>query len=216
MKLKAVIFDVDGTLLDSRAFIFEAYEYALKKYGHNVPKRDVLAEQVTCSLQDAYTLIAEDGDLDLLTAAHLEYQEKNLHHITGYSGLHDMLADLQTAGLSLGLCSSRYKNLIPSLELCEILESFDVVISGGDVAKHKPHPEGVLSAIRALDVSPKQTAMIGDSWVDIAAGKAAQVAFTIGITHGFSSRERLEQEGADYIVEYLREIPPLLLEGTAP
>ena len=209
--IEAAIFDVDGMILDTREFIFQAYEYTLAKHGHDVPDRVVIARQIGRSLPDCYEAFAPNGELITLCDTHHEFQAEQLHLISPYDGLVNMLDTLQEEGIKLGAFSSRKGNLVPSLENAGILHYFGVVVQGDDVKNHKPHPEGLLKALDVLGVKPAHAAMLGDAAVDIEAGKAASVALTVGITHGFGTREELEAAAPDFIVHDLHSIPPLLI-----
>lgn len=208
--IEAAVFDVDGMLLDTREFIFQAYEYTLARHGHEVPDRAVIARQIGRSLPYCYETFAPNGELAVLCNTHHEFQSDQLHLVTPYEGLVEMLDTLQESGIKLGAFSSRKGNLIPSLENAGILHYFGVVIQGDDVVKHKPHPEGLLKALATLAVEPPRASMLGDAAVDIEAGKAAGVALTIGVTHGFGTREDLEAAGPDFIIDDLQSIPSLL------
>lgn len=122
-----------------------------------------------------------------------------------------MLADLHRRNILIGLYSSRGKvTLRPSLEHAGVLRNFNVVIDGGYVKNHKPHPEGVLKVLELLNVTPGDSVIIGDTTADILAGKAAGCALTIGITHGLGTRESLERAGADHVVDSLHELIPII------
>jgi len=209
--IQAAIFDVDGMILDTREFIFQAYEFTLAVHGHEVPSRVMIAEQIGRSLPDCYEAFAPEGELDALCDTHHIFQEEKLHLITAYDGLIELFKTLENAGIKLGAFSSRKGNLIPSLSNAGILDYFGVVVQGSDVKNHKPHPEGLLYALNKLEVSPEHAAMLGDAAVDIEAGKAAGVAMTVGITHGFGTRDALVGAEADFIVDDLHSIVPILL-----
>lgn len=210
-KLKAAVFDVDGMLLDTREFIFQAYEHTLAKHGLPAREREVIAQQVGRSLADCYAALAPNGDITLLSATHHEFQGERLHLIESYPGLNEMLEELHKAGLKMGVFSSRKGNLVPSLNNAGIVDYFDVVVQGDEVINAKPHPEGLLKVLDHLGVQPDEAVMLGDAAVDIEAGKAAKVAMTVGITHGFGTRDELEKAKPDHIVSSLAEIPSLLL-----
>lgn len=214
-EIEAAIFDVDGMILDTREFIFQAYEHTLHHHGHTVPERQVIAKQIGRSLPDCYEAFAPDGELDMLCDTHHEFQANKLHLISPYEGLVEMLDTLQADGIKIGAFSSRKGNLIPSLENAGILHYFGVVVQGDEVKHHKPHPEGLLKALGVLGVEPSHAAMLGDAAVDIEAGKAAKVAMTIGITHGFGTPEELEAAKPDHIVHDLSSIARLLVGGDA-
>jgi pyrophosphatase PpaX len=212
-KLSAIVFDVDGTILDTREFILKTFEHTLTSHGYSVPTRGAIQAVVAGKiLEDGYLQLAPDGDIIALCDTHRVFQKKRYDLIVAYEGLTDTLSSLRDKGIVSGLYSSRGKaTLRPSLEHMQVLKYFDAVIDGGDVQNHKPHPEGVLKALEILGVSPQDSAMIGDSHADIEAGKAAHCALTIGITHGLGSRTSLEEAGADHIVDSLKDILPILI-----
>lgn len=211
MRIKAVIFDVDGTLLDTREFIFQAYEDTLNKHGHDVPDRQLISKYIGLSLQDCYKAFAPEGDIKILCDDHHEFQLNKLHLIQPYAGLSETLNSMKRSGLKLGLYSSRKGTLIPSLEHAGIADYFQAIVQGDEVDNHKPHPEGVVKAADGLSVGYGEAVMIGDTIYDIQAGKAANVALTIGITHGFGTRADLISSNPDHIVESLAEIQNLLI-----
>ncbi len=207
MKTEAVVFDVDGTILDTREFIMQAFEHALRKHGHEVPERARIISVATGRmLTECYPMLAPNGDIIALQDAHREFQTDNFHLITAYDGLHDVLDALRERGILLGVYSIRGKMVGSTLEHVQALRYFDAVIDSTQVEKHKPHPEGVLKILEILGKDPSRAVMVGDTASDIGAGKAECCALTIGITHGLGTREALEEVGADHIVTSLREI----------
>ncbi len=214
-KVKAVVFDVDGTLLNTKEFIFQAFEHTLTFFDEQLPSREVVGELVGYSLNTCYANLAPHLDIEQVRSVHRSFQDTHLHLIQPYDGLVMMLEDLKLAGIKLGVYSSRYGNLVESLKLFDTQRYFDVIIKGDEVKNAKPHPEGVQKAAAQLDVPLKQAVMVGDSWVDIAAGKAANIGMTIGVTHGFCSRERLIKAAPDYVLDSLGDVVPLLLSASA-
>lgn len=211
--VKAVVFDVDGMLLDTREFIFQAYEATLGYFGHTVPDRATISKEIGRSLEDCYITFAPNGDIRALCSAHDAFQNtpERLRLIVAYPGVIEMLQELKDAGLKLAVFSSRKLTLVSSLQQAGIADFFEIIVQGDEVTHHKPHPEGLFKAIAGLQVKPQEVAMIGDAAVDILAGKAASVALTVGITHGFGTREELEETNPDHIVASTKEIPQLLL-----
>lgn len=212
LKLRAIVFDVDGMLLDTREFIFQAYEHTLARFGHATPARAAMSKQIGKSLETCYLTFAPDGNIEALCAAHDAFQNtpEMIGLITAYPGVPEMLRELRTAGLKLAVFSSRKLTLMSSLEQAGIADFFEIVVQGDEVTHHKPHPEGLFKAFAGLEVKPERAAMIGDATVDILAGKAANVALTIGITHGFGTREELQAAQPDYIVDNVAELKSTL------
>jgi HAD superfamily hydrolase (TIGR01509 family) len=214
--LQAAVFDVDGMLLDTREFILQAFEDTLKRYGYAVPSRTVISKEIGRSLQTCYVNLAPNGDVEALCLAHDKFQNtpEMLGLIRPYPGVPEMLQQLKDAGLHLAVFSSRMSTLVSSLEQTGIANFFEIIVQGDEVTRHKPHPEGLFKALAGLGVAPKRAAMLGDAAVDILAGKAADVAITIGITHGFGTAQELQDANPDYVVADPSEIPALLLGKT--
>jgi|SRR6266702_1093364 len=129
-KLQAAVFDVDGMLLDTREFIFQAYEDTLLRFGHAVPSRQDISKQIGRSLETCYLAFAPDGNIAALCLAHDAFQNKPemIGLITAYPGVPGMLRELQAAGLKLAVFSSRKLTLVSSLEQAGIADFFEVIV----------------------------------------------------------------------------------------
>ena len=165
------------------------------------------------SLETCYLAFAPDGDIAALCLAHDQFQNtpEKIQLITAYPGVPEMLQNLKAAGLRLAVFSSRKLTLMSSLEHTGIADFFEVVVQGDEVTHHKPHPEGLFKALAGLETKPEHAAMIGDAAVDILSGKAAGVAKTIGITHGFGTEQELIVAQPDHLVATPEQITKILL-----
>ncbi len=209
--IRAVIFDADGTILDTRELIFQAYEHVLSQHGYDVPSRESFFDEVRGNAADVtYRKRAVHHDPDELVKIHRLFQAEHVDLWSAYEGLHELLATIQNAGIKLGMCTSRGSGVIPMLEQADVKNFFGSIVHADMVQNHKPHPEPLLRVLAELDVAPQYAVMVGDTDADIGAGKAVGVFFTIGITHGVGSRKILKETGADYIVDHLGEILPLI------
>lgn len=213
-KLHVALLDVDGTLLDTREYLMQAFEHTIATHGYEVPSREGIARFIGRSLRDCYEGLLPGVPFGPLKNTHAAFQETAMELVTSYDNARDSLELLRNNGWQLGVFSSRYGNLIPTLDQAGLAHMFDVIIDGKQVTRHKPDPEGIFLALGRLSATPEQTVMIGDAPVDIQAGKAAEVGMTIAITHGFGTREDLLAVGPDFLVDSLAEIPPILL-GTS-
>lgn len=213
--LDAILFDLDGTLADTREFIFQAFERVLESYGHPVPGRSAMMAKMGLPLAECYAAFApEDGaDIAALCAAHDAFQHANLGLVEGYDGLIDTLDALRAAGYKIGVCTDRGEHVFAALGRAGIASRCDVLVHGKLVAKPKPDPEGILKALGQLSIEPARAAMVGDTRVDIEAGKNSGLALTVGLTHGFGARETLSRAGADRVVDSLPEILPIFLDA---
>lgn len=206
-KIKAVIFDVDGTLVDTSEFIFQAYEHSLKKHGHK-SNRVKIASQIGKKLEDCYAFLAPDGDHLQLIDTHRIFQEENVALVKAFEYCDAMLETLRDQGLRLALYTSRANHVEASLRFAGLdPKIFEVILEGSMVSKGKPDPEGVELILAKMKLEPKEVAMVGDAGVDILLGKNAGLAKTVGITHGFGAREELKNAKPDYIIDSLQELP---------
>ena len=212
-EIKAVIFDVDGTLLDTREFIQHAFEHTLERHRFAVPEKAVLLEILRSGapLHSCYEIFAPGGDILSLRETHGKFQKDHLELAMAYDGLIELLQLLKSRGIRLAACSSRGGTVRTSLRRAQALPYFEIVLDANDVVHHKPDPEGILKILESMNIEPVHAAMIGDTRADIEAGKNAGVLMTIGVTHGFGLRETLEDAGADHVVDSLQDVPTLLM-----
>ncbi|MCX7996597.1 MAG: HAD-IA family hydrolase [Patescibacteria group bacterium] len=208
--VKAVLFDVDGTLIDTTEFILQAYEYTLDSENIHVPGvRKKMKELFGMPLLDCYRILAPDHDVARLSAIHNQWQAENLHMVGAFPTVAETVQSLKKNGLKVATVTNRARpSTIAILTESGIHEEIDLIIGFEDVKNPKPHPEGILKALLYFGLEPGEVVMIGDSEFDILAGKAAQVK-TIGVRTGLHP-EQMEASGPDHVVERIAEIQPLL------
>jgi HAD superfamily hydrolase (TIGR01509 family) len=204
-KIKAVVFDLDGTLADSKAVILGAFKYVLGVYNLPYDEAEV-SSHVGKRLDHTYASLIPDEKFETLLELHRNWQADNRHLLRGFKGLNDFLTALKSKKVKLGIFTSALKaRTMLALEDLNIRQYFDVVVDGEDVTRPKPNREGLELIASRLDVSLDQIVVVGDAKHDIASGKQAGV-ITIGVTHGFGTRQELQAAGADYIVNNLTEL----------
>ena len=211
-----LIFDLDGTLVDSRADLVASVNATLEHLGQPGLPDELISKYVGngAALLVARALgIAPEGPAH---AAALEfflahYAEHKLDRTTLYPDVAAGLAQLEDAGFALAVLSN--KPVRPSREIVAglgVAKHFFAVEGGNSFAQKKPDPVGILALAAARGMEPQQAAMIGDSSVDIRAGRKAG-AFTCGVTYGFQP-ETLAQEPPDWTVASFAELTRGLLE----
>jgi pyrophosphatase PpaX len=207
--IKAVLFDIDGTLLDTTEFIYQAFEHTIKKFGLPNTSRETLSKLIGKPLEDCYAAIISSDETTHLVEAHRLYQEKNLHLSIPFPDTVTTLQHLKEQHIQLVAISTRSKRTsLATLELAGIVSFFDLVISREDISKQKPDPEGIQKALKFLMLKPKEAMMVGDTDVDVNAGKNAGVQ-TIGATYGFH-KEKVTESNPDYVIHSIKEILPIL------
>ncbi|MBX9929016.1 MAG: HAD-IA family hydrolase [Gemmatimonadaceae bacterium] len=208
---RAVLFDLDGTLVDTIALIVEAMEFAYE----GRPLRPTRAEWEALIGTPLDAMLrrwaTDDVDVEALRARYREYQWAHHDRLTRvYPGVVDTVRMLHARGLALGIVTSKIEpSARTSLRFVGIEECFTVVVGLDSTVKHKPDPEPVQFALAALGVAASEAVFVGDSTHDIAAGRAAGVR-TIGVTWGPYTREVLAAAEPDAIIDAMPELLPLL------
>lgn len=207
----AVLFDLDGTLLDSFALITGAFRDACRAVlGREPSEREVLARWGK-PLAIRFEALAPSR-VDALVAAYTAaYDASYAALIRPFPGVEDLLRRLRDAGAVLAVVTSkRRRSALRDLETFGLLPRFGAVVAGEDVTHVKPAPEPVLRALRELDAEAGDAWMVGDGVLDVQAGRAAGVR-TIGALWGAREREALAASAPDYVAASPGEIVSLVL-----
>lgn len=198
--LEAILFDVDGTLLDTREFMYQAFEHTFRAHNLPVATRDHLAALVGSSLESIYERITPTIDCHILCDTHRTFQETHLHLSVLFPQVAATLAALQQQGLRLAVVTTRSKRTsVRTLENAGIAAFFEVIVSGEDVTRLKPDPEPLLYALGKLGIAPDRAAMVGDTAADVQAGKSAGT-YTIAVTYRFAG-QTIRESKPDYVID---------------
>ncbi len=196
----AILFDLDGTLIDTIDLILHSYRYTVAAHRFEpLPDADWL-KNIGIPLRMQFRHFTEDPDE--IQAMIKTYVAHNLDHhddlVREYPGVLERVRALGSAGCKLGVVTSKmHGSLERGLTIGGFDGLFEVVIGADDVENPKPHPEPVLKALEGLDVSPHETVFVGDSPFDMACGRAAGVA-TAAALWGPFSRPDLEPHKPDH------------------
>jgi pyrophosphatase PpaX len=205
-----VLFDVDGTLMDSTAFIVGAVEHTMRQHGRTPPTADAIARVLGPSLRECYQILAPGLDPAELCKTHRAWQVDHVDIIHPYPGAAECLRTLREAGLRVAAVTARSKaSSLGSLDQTGLAGLLEFTISAEDVTQTKPHPEALLLALDRLGVAPADAVMVGDTTADIEAGRAAGTT-TIGALYGFHG-EPLADSRPDYLVRSIADVPSIIL-----
>lgn len=213
--IQLVIFDLDGTLIDSRLDLVHSVNAALRHIGRPELPEDVIASYVgdgaPVLIQRA--LGGEQVD-DTTVRRGLEfflkyYREHKLDHTTVYPGIAQALAAIQNSsnGMPRKLAVLSNKPVIPSRAIVEALglgQFFSQIYGGNSFATKKPDPEGARKLLEEYGVQPQHAAIVGDSHVDVSTGRNAGMV-TIGVTYGFAPHT-LDEASPDAILDHPYEL----------
>ena len=213
--IQLVVFDLDGTLIDSRLDLIHSVNAMLRHLDRPELPGDVIASYVG---DGAPMLIRralgdpKDGRLlqQALDYFLAYYKEHKLDHTTVYAGIPDALKQIQSNGMRRQMAILSNKPVNPSRAIVDALglSSFFVRIYGGNSFEtKKPDPLGVLTILKETGVAPDRALMVGDSSIDILTGRNAGIA-TCGVTYGFAPQTFAELQ-PDVIVESPSELKEL-------
>ena len=213
--LQAVLFDLDGTLIDSKKDIAAAANSARVHFGLEPLPLDVVVTYIgrgvdhllNRTLGDFATSERVQEGMGILMA---HYRDHLVVHTTIYPGVHELLDSLKKRRIPMGVVSNKPHALTPlTLEKLGLKEYFRVAL-GADATPHKkPHPEPLLTALKTLNAAPQSSVMIGDSLVDAQAGRNAGMSVGL-VSHGYTHRSELATADADCLVDSMLEFMEIL------
>jgi pyrophosphatase PpaX len=193
-RVLCVIFDIDGTLTRTSELIFASFNHVASKYiGRTLTPREITAlfgppEEV------AIARVVGDQDAPAAMSDLCSYYRDqhrslaSLHH-----GIEEVLRFLKEKNIRLAVFTGKGKRTAEiTLGELQIAAYFDLIVSGNDVQHHKPHPEGIQKVLRAFDVHPRETLMIGDTVSDVRASRSAGVRMAAVLWDSYDKDRLLE------------------------
>jgi phosphoglycolate phosphatase len=213
--IKLVIFDLDGTLIDSRLDLVHSVNAALRHIGRPELPDEVIASYVgdgaPILIQRALGGEAVDEEIvrQGLQFFLSYYREHKLDHTTVYDGVKDALAAVQhgSNGHRRAMAVLSNKPVVPSRAIVEALglgPFFMQIYGGNSFATKKPDPEGARKLLEENSVRPEEAAIVGDSHVDVETGRNAGL-WTVGVSYGFAPHT-LAESPPDVLVDAPREL----------
>ena len=185
-ELKAILFDLDGVIVDSFDAWYGAINELRKKYNLSYLTKDEYRKKAWSIPIEIVTKTYFPGrDPGKVTKECLSLMSKNLSEIKLLPGVKKVLYEIKKKKHKIGLVTNSYRTLISKiLKYHEIEKYFDVKVTADDVEKPKPYPDPILKACEKLNVMPDETIFVGDTKIDYQAGKSAG-SFVVGLnTHG--------------------------------
>lgn len=210
MKINTVLFDLDGTLINTNELIISSFLHTLHTYYPNQYKREDVLPFIGPSLHDTFSSIDKDRVEELIQC----YRQFNHDHhdelVEEYETVYDTVKILREKGYKIGIVTTKIRETTNmGLKLTKLNSFFDVIVTIDDVENVKPHPEPIQKAIRLLEAKPEETLMVGDNHHDIVGGKNAGVK-TAAVAWTIKGREYLESYNPDYVLEKMSDLLPII------
>lgn len=217
-RFDAVLFDLDGTLIDSTELIVRSYQHTLRELAQREPSRESIISGFGTPLVDNLHRLSPNPSLvPQMVDVYSEYNER--HHdelVTPFAAATEAVRRLRAAGVPLAIVTGKRRRYAQmGLRLAGLDAHFDAVIPPECTERGKPDPEPVRAALRKLEVEPDRALFVGDSPHDVAAARAAGVA-AAAVAWGPFERSVLEAAGPDHWLDDGGDVLALVgLSGTA-
>jgi HAD superfamily hydrolase (TIGR01549 family) len=210
--IKAIVFDSDGTLVDTRKLILHGYRTVLKRHGLEHLTTDAyIRSRLGKPVPETYEQLLAGQHLDIsisqLVVEHDEVQDQNIHLIKPYPEAETLLRRWREQGVKLCLFTSGNKMMIrrnfAAAGIQDIEKMFDAIITADDNLPRKPEPDAINELLQRVGVAAADAVVVGDHPYDIQSGQAAHAGLKIGILHGFGNSAELLDAGADVLSDNL-------------
>jgi pyrophosphatase PpaX len=211
MRFETVLFDLDGTLIDSGDLILASFQHATRTVlGRTIPDEVLMANVGGHGIQAQMREFDEER-ADELVRVYRDHNMSIYQSVRAFDGIEEQLERLRAEGRALGIVTVKSRVTVDvTFEVLPLAAYFDTVVTGDDTERHKPDPAPLLIAIARLGARAESAAYVGDSPFDIRAAKAAGMA-SIAVGWGrIHPPERLEAETPDVFVDEPGELSDVL------
>lgn len=214
MKFNTVIFDLDGTLLNTLDDLRDSLNEVLASKGYALRTLEEVRRFVGNGVRNLVrrSLPAECTD-DEVTLIMEEFKENYKHNMQNktrpYNGIMELLLDLNRFNYKIAIVSNKYDAAVKELSRTYFGNLIPVAIGETSEIKRKPAPDSIYTAVKELGSDLRFTVLVGDSETDVRTAKNAGIP-CIGVTWGFRCREVLRREGADYLIDTPKELLTLM------
>ncbi|RFB13568.1 pyrophosphatase PpaX [Bacillus sp. HNG] len=207
MAIKTLLFDLDGTLIDTNELILQSFLHTFETY---FPDRQFTREEILPfngpTLHESFSSVDPDRAEEMIAEYRKFNHEKHDELVTEFPGVFDTIKTLKEQGYKIGVVTTKIRNTVNmGLKLTKLDQFFDVVVTLDDVKNPKPDPEPVLLALKLLGSTPEEAIMIGDNYQDIVAGQNAGTK-TAGVAWSHKGKDFLLEYKPDFMLENMSDL----------
>lgn len=210
MTIRNILFDLDGTLLDTNELIIQSFQHTYQTHLNKQVDKEVIIKTFGEILK--ITLDREFGeDSEEAIKTYRDFQVENFEKLISiHEGVKEGIIELHQKGYKLGIVTSRLnESAIRGLKHYGLMEYFESIIGADDTDKHKPDPTPAFMALKEIEGKPEETIFVGDSPFDILCGKNAGIK---SVLVGWSAlpMDMMHKYEPDYVVESMEELVELV------
>ena len=217
--IKGIIFDMDGTILNTIDDVVVSVNYAMRYF--NLPEKtiqevkDGIGRGAINLIEDVVPKETTQEDILKIYEVYQSYYDKHNNDLTApYDGILELLSTLKEQGYKLAVVSNKYRYLVEALNHDIFKDYFDISMGEMEGVPIKPAPDMIYIALKEMNLSKDEVIFIGDSDVDMMTANHAQIK-SIGVTWGYRSKEVLKKHQASYIVDQPIDILNIINEVNA-
>ncbi len=216
MKVKAVIFDLDGTLLNTLTDLSASVNYTLERFGFPLRSerevRSYLGNGIRALVEKSLPADKKDMTDECLKVFKNYYDIHKDDNTAPYDGIVDMLRSVKAAGLKTAIVSNKYDAAVQYLKDVTFSGLIDFAVGEGNGIAAKPAPDGVWLALKKLNAVNEESVYVGDSEVDLMTAENSGLK-CVAVTWGFRDREELILRGAKNVIDAPDRLASLLISG---
>jgi pyrophosphatase PpaX len=208
--INTVLFDLDGTLIDTNELIISSFLHTLEKYYPGQYKRENVIPFMGPTLEETFEGINKELAQEMIKT----YREFNISNhdlfVKEFDGVYETVRVLKENGFKLGIVTTKRLDVaLKGIKLTKLDEIFEIVVALEHVKKPKPDPEPILLALEQLQSVPEEALMVGDNHHDILGGKNAGTK-TAGVAWSLKGKDYLKQFEPDYMLENMTDLLSIL------
>ncbi|CEH30540.1 pyrophosphatase [Aneurinibacillus migulanus] len=209
-----VLFDLDGTLIDTNNLILTSFMYTLEKFYPGKYTREDLIPHMGKPLYDQMELFGPERSEELVQVYREHNERVHDELVEEFPNVLDTIEQLAKMGIKMGIVTTKQRKTAEmGLRLFGLDKYMDAFISYQDTENHKPHPEPVHKAMQALGADPARTLMVGDSQYDIQAGQNAGIA-SAGVAWSMKGASFLSSFNPTYLLNDMSDIIQIVKQPT--
>jgi len=211
-KFDGIIFDIDGTILQSNKLIFATFNYVTEKFL----RKTTTPEEVIALFGPTEGVIIkqlfEDNYENVMTDYYQFYKENHSKMAKVFDGITELIDELKSKGILLSIYTGKGKGSTEiTLNELGIRDKFDMIVTGDDIEGHKPSPEGVDVFVNKYNLNRERVLIIGDAPPDVKAAKATGIKVASVLWDSYAKEEVLKM-GSDYYFDTVEELSEFLLD----
>lgn len=209
-QINTVLFDLDGTLIDTNELIISSFLHTLGHYYPGQYTREDVLPFMGPTLTESFNSVDPEKSSEMLDMYRSYNKEQHDVLVKEFDGVYETVRTLKESGYKLGIVTTKMLDVVEKgLRLTKLDEFFEVVVALDHVERPKPDAEPILRALELLDSEPETAIMIGDNHHDILGGRNAGVK-TAGVAWSSKGREHLLQFHPDYMLERMPDLIDIL------